>query len=319
MSAFLSTIDDERIVQALRERVEARSVRYHWQPFHEMKNYLADLPVHEARRMDFSASVVRIGDDLPEDHPTRIKLEELATGLIPWKKGPFRLFGIQIDAEWQSDYKWDRFAHALPDIEGQTVLDVGCNNGYYLFRMIPRKPRFVLGLDPIPRLWLQFHLLQHYARIANLDFQMWGWEELCFFKAHFDTVFCMGILYHHSDPIRILRYLHDALKPGGLLVLETIVIPGSDAHCLFPRDRYARMRNVWFVPTVTALQNMLKRAKFIDADPIAVNKHEPEEQRATRWNPGQSYADFIDPNDPDKTIEGHAAPHRAIIFARKRK
>ena len=288
-------------------------------PFVEAREALADLPDMGKATVDGSEAWVRIGEDLSPDDPNRKRIERAARALIPWKKGPFRLFGLDIDAEWRSDFKWDRFAHKLPDQGGKRVLDVGGNNGYFLFRLLPQEPEYLLCIDPIARLQLQFQLLQSFASVPHLDFRMWGWEQCSAFNQVWDTIFNMGILYHHTDPIAMLRLMREALKPGGLLVLESIVIPGEDSQCLFPPDRYARMRNVWFVPTVTAMRHMLERARFVDIEVIAVNKHEPAEQRSTEWNPGPSYEAFIMPDHPDRTIEDLPAPYRAIIFARKKK
>ena len=286
--------------------------------FAALRDLLPRLPERAPRQCTFDTAEVVIGEDLAPDDPDRPLLEAAARAAMPWKKGPFRLFGIPIDAEWRSDLKWDRLAPHLPDQAGKVVLDVGCNNGYYLFRLAAQNPGLMLGIDPVARLHYQFHLLQRYARVPNLHFQMWGWEEVVHFDACIDTLFNMGILYHHRDPLGMLRALHRALKPGGLLVMETIIIPGEEDLCLFPADRYARMRNVWFVPTLSALRHMLTRAKFVDLHTVAVNRHLPEEQRSTAWNPGPSYEAFLDPHDATQTLEGYPAPHRAVVFARKK-
>ena len=309
---------DDDAAQALQAVKAERDKSLDWKPFASIRELMPQLPQLPPTTCQFDRAEVTIGEPLPPDHPTRLAIEEAARAVMPWKKGPFNLYGIPIDAEWRSDFKWDRLAAALPDQHGKMVLDVGSNNAYYLFRLLPQQPKYLLGIDPVPRLWYQFHLLQRYAQIPNLEFAMWGWEELAHWRELWDTVFCMGIVYHHRDPMGILRQLHQAMKPGGLLVMESIVIPGDESVCLFPPDRYARMRNVWFVPTVTALKHMLTRAKFCDIEEIATNRHEPAEQRTTPWNPGPSYEDFLDPDDPDRTAEGHPAPWRTILLARKK-
>ncbi|MDJ0835451.1 MAG: tRNA 5-methoxyuridine(34)/uridine 5-oxyacetic acid(34) synthase CmoB [Acidobacteriota bacterium] len=309
---------DEKDVQVLASVKAERDKSLDWKPFAAIRELWPRLPGLTADLCRFDLPQVTIGTPLAPDHPARVVLEQAARAVMPWKKGPFNLFGIDIDAEWRSDFKWERLADALPDQKDKLVLDVGSNNGYYLFRLLPQRPRYLLSIDPVPRLWYQFHLLQRYAGAPNLEFAMWGWEELACWKELWDTVFCMGIIYHHRDPMGILRNLREAMKPGGLLVMESIVIPGDDSICLFPPDRYARMRNVWFVPTVTALKHMMTRAGFIDIREVATNRHEPAEQRTTLWNPGPSYRDFIDPHNADLTAEGHPAPWRTILTARKK-
>ena len=316
-TTIFSLMQNPQHIQALKQKTAERATWLSRKPFEEMNSRLQALPDRQTDVKNYGQAAIAIGEDLPEEHPHRKAIHEAAMAMIPWKKGPFRLFGTPIDAEWRSDFKWDRMAGVLPDQKGKLVLDVGCNNGYYLFRLLDQQPRYLLGIDPIPRLWYQFHLLQRYAAEPHLEFQMWGWQELAHWENLFDTIFCMGIIYHHFNPIQILKDLYRALKPGGLLVLESIVVEGQSSHCLFPQDRYAKMRNVWFVPTVSAMTHFLKRTKFVNIDVIAVNKHEPAEQRTTPWNPGPSYADFIMENQADLTVEGHPAPHRAIIFANK--
>lgn len=308
---------DEDARAALACCSEERLAWLDWKPFQAIRALWPHLPDGPAG-LGADGAEVLAGPELAADHPHRRAAAEAARAILPWKKGPFRLLGETIDAEWRSDYKWDRLRSALPDQRGKAVLDVGCNNGYYLFRLAAQAPDFMLGIDPVPRLHWQFHLIQRYAQVPNLAFEMWGWQELVHLRAAFDTVLCMGILYHHPDPLQLLRALHEVLRPGGLLVLESIVLPGQDELCLFPRERYARMRNVFFVPTVPAMRNMLERIKFEGIEVVTSQPHLAAEQRTTAWNPGPSYAEFLDPADPTRTEEGYPAPHRAILLARKR-
>ena len=314
---IFSLLSDQTAIQHLRELDAERAKQLDWKPFREARTLMESLPDPVISGADGDHAAIRISQPYGPDDPRQAMVAQAARAMMPWKKGPYRLCGIEIDAEWRSDLKWDRLKPALPELTGRTVLDVGCNNGYYMFRMLPQEPAFVLGIDPVPRLWYQYQLLQHFAQIPQFDFRMWGWQELEMMPQLFDVIFCMGIIYHHSDPIRIIRGLYQALKPGGTLVLESIIIPGENPDCLFPEERYARMRNVWFVPTLKAMCHFLTRCRFKNIQTVAVNRHEPEEQRTTPWNPGPSYADFIDPNCPEKTIEGYPAPYRAIVTAQR--
>jgi len=328
MSNPILSREDKNLIQTLAKNnasIEAlevvtvlRMASLKWKPFLETEALFSELPKVETKEVSYSKDVVCIGADLPIEHPVREKLKKAAHNLIPWKKGPFRLFGLDIDAEWQSHHKWNRLKAFLPDLSGKRVLDIGSNNGYYMFRILAGNPSMVLGIDPFPRCHYQFHLLQHYARDPRLNFQMWGWQEVEHFKPHFDVIFCMGIIYHHRDPIQVLKHAYSALKPGGTAVVETIVTPGNESTCVFPEDRYAAMRNVWFVPTVTATINFLKRTHFIDVNCVSDVLHLPEEQRTTPWNPAPSYASFLDPQNPNRTLEGYPAPRRAIFIAKKK-
>ena len=317
MSAVYALMKDDRAIAALREATVSRASIFLGKAWQETRRLGQQLPDRRATTLSLDQPVVAIGEALAEAHPDRLAVMAMARALIPWKKGPFNLFGCPIDGEWRADFKWNRLAEDLGDLRDQTILDLGCNNGYFMFRAAAQQPRLVLGIDPVPRVNYQFQLLQRYAQLPNLEMQPWGWQELTHWQSLFDTVFCMGIIYHHSDPIRILKDIYRALKPGGRLVLETIVIPGENPHCLFPPDRYARMRNVWFIPTVTALNHFLERTRYTHIRTISVAAHRPEEQRTTAWNPGPSYADFVLPDQPELTVEGLPAPHRAILVADK--
>jgi len=75
------------------------------------------------------------------------------------------------------------------------------------------------------------------------------------------------------------------------------------------------MPNVWFLPSTGALEHWLTRAGFTDVRTVDVNRTSIQEQRATDWMTFQSLPDFLDPQNPDLTIEGLPAPRRAIVIA----
>ena len=114
-----------------------------------------------------------------------------------------------------------------------------------------------------------------------------------------------------------LQELKDALCPGGELVLETLITKGDLHHAFVPTDRYAQMRNVFFLPSVPTLLHWVERAGFKNARVVDVNQTSLDEQRATEWMTFQSLSDFVDPNDLNKTIEGYPAPTRAVVLAEK--
>ena len=269
---------------------------------------------------DFSNSLVQLGKEGEVDEIMQNKILEAAKGLIPWRKGPFQILGQEIDAEWRSDFKWDRLKKHLISLKGKKVLDIGCNNGYFLFRMLEQKPAYLLGIDPYPPYYFQFQFLQSLAQEPNAFFELFGVEHLHYFHELFDVIFSMGIIYHQRHPLEQLITIRNALKPGGQMILETIGIPGENSVALFPEDRYAQMRNVYFVPTLSCLINWVKKAKFIEIEVISDTLLTNEEQRNTPWcpTPYKSLDEFLDPNDKTRTVEGHPAPRRFCISARKR-
>ena len=250
------------------------------------------------------------------DEATRTALRTALQGLIPWRKGPFELFGVHIDTEWRSDWKWTRVAPHL-DLAGKRILDVGCGNGYYMWRMLGAGAGSVVGVDPNWLFLNQFLAVKHFLP----DLPAWhlplALEELPAKLEGFDTVFSMGVLYHRRSPVDHLLELKDCLLKGGELVLETLVVEGDAQQVLVPEDRYAMMRNVWFLPSVPALELWLRRAGFVDVRCVDVSTTGIEEQRSTDWMRFQSLPEFLDPADHSRTVEGLPAPTRAVLVARK--
>ncbi|TNE98132.1 MAG: tRNA 5-methoxyuridine(34)/uridine 5-oxyacetic acid(34) synthase CmoB, partial [Deltaproteobacteria bacterium] len=242
-SKFLDT-------EALRKTLEEKKLMFDYEVNQPFLNALEDLPEIESSK-DFSSNHVRVCAEVDHQRMEKIKLK--AEQLIPWRKGPFDLFGMEIDAEWRSDKKWERLEKVVDNLKGKRVLDIGCNNGYFMFRMAHQNPEFVLGIDPVVPYWSQFKFINHFAKCDNLEMELLGVEDCVHMDKLFDVVFSMGIIYHHRNPIQQLLDIKKAMKPGGQLILETIGIPGDEPVALFPEDRYAKMRNVWFVPTLSCL------------------------------------------------------------------
>lgn len=250
------------------------------------------------------------------DEATRAVAHDALFGLSPWRKGPFDVFGVHVDTEWRSDWKWERVSPHL-DLAGKRILDVGCGNGYYMWRMLGAGADSVVGIDPNWLFFCQFHAMKRYLAELPVWHLPMALEELPEKLEGFDTVFSMGVLYHRRSPVDHLLELKDCLLRGGELVLETLVVEGDKHTALVPEDRYAQMRNVWFLPSVAALECWLRRAGFVDVRCVDVSVTSTDEQRSTDWMRYQSLPDFLDPQDRSKTIEGLPAPMRAVLIARK--
>jgi tRNA (mo5U34)-methyltransferase len=264
---------------------------------------------------DFSSEKVTIGkpDELsPADK--EVLFESLKI-FIPWKKGPFSIFGIDIDSEWRSDLKWDRIIPHKKSLNGKVVADIGCHNGYYMYRMLSENPQMVVGFEPFAKHLLAFELIQKYARSEQLFFELLGVEHIDLFEQFFDSVFCLGILYHHANPIDILRKIRSSLKPGGELIVDCQGIFGSESIALMPKTRYAGAKGVWWVPTESCLVNWLNRAMFREIQVFYSDKLSPEEQRTTEWAPIHSLSSFLNPQDQNLTIENYPAPWRFYVKA----
>ena len=257
---------------------------------------------------------VRVGwADAPAHLQARLR--EALLALAPWRKGPFGLFGVVVDAEWRSDRKWARVAPHV-DLDGRTVLDVGCGNGYYGWRMLAAGATSVTGIDPSPLFGLQHAAVCHYMDSAQaranvvLPLRL---EEMPA-GAPFDVIFSMGVVYHRRDPAAHLRAVAAHAHANTVLVLESIVGEGVPIR---PAGRYAGMNNVHLVPDVPLLLAWARDAGFSRAELVDVTTTTTDEQRTTSWMPRFSLAQGLDPANGDRTVEGHPAPRRAIVVARR--
>jgi tRNA (mo5U34)-methyltransferase len=297
----------EQRIRALQHNETLYPFAAAWQPFASFKS----------SHLRFDRAVVEIGH---ADELSAEQQEKFASALrtfIPWKKGPFRLFGHEIASEWQSQLKWERIVPHLPNLRGKKIADIGCHNGYYMFRAAALDPALVLGFEPNPKLWCNFHLLQRYAQVPSLAFELLGIEELNLYPDFFQVIFCLGILYHHPDPLRHLQAMHRSLTRGGRIVIDCQGIPGEEPVALLPAARYAGAKGIWWLPTLSCLTNLLQRCNFKEISCIYAAKLEPSEQRATPWAPLASLEDFLDPEDSTKTREGYPAPWRFYLIAKK--
>lgn len=273
---------------------------------------LAHLPLHAGQPI-FNASAVGL-TDFPES--CREALETALKGLMPWRKGPFQFGDLIIDTEWRSDWKWDRIAPFLT-VAGQRVLDVGSGSGYHLWRLYGAGAREVLGIDPSVLFHCQFAAVSalvgaHPVASLPVTLEAFQADDL-----RFETVLSMGVLYHRKDPLGHLEQLHALLTPGGTLVLETLVVEGGDDTVLVPQARYARMNNVWFLPSVDHLIRWLDRLGFVDITHRGTTVTTVDEQRQTPWMHFESFEAALDPQDPSCTIEGLPRPRRAVITAQR--
>ncbi len=283
--------------------------------FAEWLDALQHLPVVEPSAVALEGGV-RVGRSADLTSSQRTQLEHNLRRLHPWRKGPFTLFDLHIDTEWRSDWKWERVAPHITPLTGRRILDVGCGNGYHLWRMLAQRPRLLLGLDPFIIYVMQFWAIQQFlASDIPVGVLPVGIEALPSKSRAFDTVFSMGVLYHRRSPFDHLFELRDALRHGGELVLETLVIDGDLGEVLVPEGRYAQMRNVWFLPSTLTLESWLKKAKFRHIRLIDVTPTTTQEQRTTDWMTFNSLPDFLHHDDSTRTIEGHPAPVRATFVA----
>lgn len=310
---YLATTDLAHWLDSLPEQVAKGLDEKRYGDLPRWKKVLAALPDFNIDHIDLNASSVSVNG--PSNEQQQAEFKKLLMGLHPWRKGPYHLFGVEIDTEWRSDWKWDRLKHAIEPLAGRNVLDIGCGSGYHCWRMRGAGAKMVIGIDPTPLFITQFFTLQHYIQDHRVSVLPMGIEHLPEKLKFFDSVFSMGVLYHRRSPFDHLMELRDCLRPGGQLILETLVIEGGNHQVLVPEGRYARMGNVWFIPSATTLIDWLKKVGFENIQCIDETTTSLDEQRRTEWMNFYSLEQFLDPDDYSKTIEGYPAPKRAIITA----
>ncbi|MDN5114366.1 tRNA 5-methoxyuridine(34)/uridine 5-oxyacetic acid(34) synthase CmoB [Aliarcobacter butzleri] len=240
---------------------------------------------------------------------------QTAKKLIPWRKGPFKIFDLEIDSEWQSNIKYNLIRPYF-NLKDKIVADIGCNNGYYMFRMLEDCPKRLIGFDPSPLTLHQFEFINHFVK-SDIVYEMLGVEHLEFYNHKFDFIFMLGVLYHRPDPVGTLKSLARGLNSKGEILIDTFMIDGEDEICLTPNKRYSKIPNIYFIPTIPALKNWLERAGFENIEVLATTTTTSQEQRKTPWSFDESLEDFLDPNDSSKTVEGYPAPKRVYVKARK--
>jgi tRNA (mo5U34)-methyltransferase len=115
----------------------------------------------------------------------------------------------------------------------------------------------------------------------------------------------------------MLKSLYKGLEKGGEVILDTFYIEGEEEVCLSPRSSYSKIPNIYFVPTIKALQNWCERAGFSAFEVLETSVTNSAEQRKTSWIDGESLEDFLDKDDASKTVEGDPAPRRVYIKLKK--
>lgn len=319
VNTLQSTYKEERLrffideINQIKKEIEAKHIHGKHQ---EWKDTIAQLLKYPSSGYSVTEAYVSIFPDQKLNAEDSDHIRSLLMDFHPWRKGPFSILGIPIQTEWQSDWKWERIKNAV-EWRGRSVLDVGCGSGYHCWRMWGAKARSVLGIDPTRLSGQQFKVLKSFIPQAPIHFLPFRLEDFPDKTYNFDVVCSMGVLYHCKSPFVHLEQLRGALRKGGTLLLETLIIEGPINTVLVPENRYAQMRNVWCIPTVDTLCLWLKRMGLINPQVIDVTPTTTQEQKTTEWMTFHSLKDYLQPDDHRQTIEGYPAPIRAVITAQR--
>lgn len=282
------------------------------------KPIVESLPLLPTKTKIYNQRVVTVGHKTEIENLEVQKLYRILKNLCPWRKGPFSLFGIEIDSEWQADQKYERIRPFLleQDISKKIILDIGAGNGYYMFRLVGDGAKQVYGFDPSLLYYAQFLAINHFCREEKISFYPLGWEDFMGYKNLADIILCMGLIYHEENPFLLLRTLHGLLKPKGFLLVESLTIDLKMPYTLFPGKSYANVSGVWHIPSPMALQNFVTKTGFSFVKVISHVPLKSSEQRPTPWAKTKSLQDYLAP-DGSLTREGYPPPFRTVVVAKK--
>lgn len=297
----------------LPQQTQSRLDPAHWGHLPDWQRAVEALPAAQISGVHLSTPPVTIEGETEDPRALKKQLEALK----PWRKGPYRFFDVAVDAEWRSDLKWDRIKEHVEPLKETVCLDIGCGNGYHCWRMRGAGAKLAVGIDPTVLFVLQFQAVQRYIQDPGVTVLPLGIDDLPGDFEYFDRVFSMGLLYHLRQPRAHVFHLKRCLKPGGRLVLETLIIDGLRGETLSPEGRYAKMKNVFVIPSVPTVEDWLQEAGFEQIRCVDSTKITSAEQRVTSWSAQQSLADFLDPHNSQRTIEGYPAPQRAVFLAER--
>lgn len=210
--------------------------------------------------------------NLSTNSQTKDEILAIVKELKPWRKGPFKIDNLFIDTEWQSFIKFNILKPFMDEISQKCVADIGCNNGYYMFKMLEFNPVKLIGFDPSIKYRLQFELINALAK-TPIKYELLGVEDLPNYGLKFDVIFCLGVIYHRSDPIKMLKDLKAGLNKNGVVFLDTMYIEDEREIALVPNKTYSKIPNIYFVPSISALKNWCERAGFKEFEVLATKKN----------------------------------------------
>ena len=187
--------------------------------------------------------------------------------------------------------KWQRFAHAVPeDLTGKSVLDIGCNAGFYSIEMKKRGAARVVGLDSDDAYLQQARFAAEVSGYNDIEFRNMSVYDVGQLGEKFDLVIFMGVLYHLRHPLLALDTLYDTVV-GDMLLFQSMqrgsreLAPVEENHqfwdeAIFEQDgyplmyfverRYANDPTNWWIPNRACVEAMLRSAGFsIEAHPEA--------------------------------------------------
>jgi tRNA (mo5U34)-methyltransferase len=247
-----------------------------------------------SRAEDQNRSTSSVTFAVPDAQPTPdgTSLQDRIAALSPWFHN-IDLGGLETAPNhFLGDYprsKFARFADALPaDLSGKTVLDIGCNAGFYSVEMKRRGAAYVLGIDSDDRYLAQARLASEALGFTDIEFANLSVYDVGAIGRRFDLVIFMGVLYHLRHPLLALDLIREHVA-GDLMLFQTMqqgasevldvpedysfFEPGTyDPPAFFDDPRYPKLHFIerkfagdwtnWWAPNAACTQAMLRSAGF---------------------------------------------------------
>jgi tRNA (mo5U34)-methyltransferase len=216
---------------------------------------------------------------------SRTEIERQVSALAPWFHN-INLKGVNTaPSHFLGDYpsiKWRRFADAIPsDLAEKSVLDIGCNAGFYSMEMKRRGAARVLGLD-FKAEYLQQARFAAEVNGLDIEFRQMSVYDVGALGERFDLVLFLGVLYHLRHPLLALDLIHEHVT-GDLLLVQSMQRGSEEVEPLledydfwttkpfatpgypklhFVERRYADDWTNWWIPNRACMEAMLRSAGF---------------------------------------------------------
>jgi tRNA (mo5U34)-methyltransferase len=178
----MQNLDLEQLRQERLKCLEWKNIKPYWEA-------IASLPSFKLAEVNLADTVtIKFEGKLSEADEAYIY--ETAKLMHPWRKGPFQISTTHIDSEWRSNLKYNLLRPHF-NLKDKVVGDIGCNNGYYLFKMMEDEPKRLVGFDPSAVTYCQFKFLNHFIG-SNITYELLGVEHVQYYEHKFDVLFCLG-------------------------------------------------------------------------------------------------------------------------------
>lgn len=191
-------------------------------------------------------------DTLTRQQQPESDLQQRIAALAPWFHNIELAPGLRTAPDhFLGDYpavKYQRFAAALPaDLSGMSVLDIGCNAGFYSVEMKRRGASRVVGIDSDARYLAQARLVADTLGHPDIELKQCSVYDVASLGERFDLVLFMGLLYHLRHPLLALDLIREYVA-GDWLLFQTMQ-QGSDGSAAVPADHPFHLPGTFDPPT----------------------------------------------------------------------